>query len=184
VYEYQGGSAGEVSDTAEGLRVDDSETSSLEKTIQTNFRIKAQSLAKLKPARRRAIYLLFSNVLLFSAKVMPRAKILVGWTTVDSARRAKQLAAGLVAARLAACVQVDGPIASHYVWKGKQTRTKEWRLWIKFSSLQARALEDWLRTYHLYSTPQWLAVEAVEVAKPYREWIMESTGARRTPKKP
>jgi periplasmic divalent cation tolerance protein len=64
---------------------------------------------------------------------------------------------------------------SYYQWQGKPTRAKEWRLWIKFSSHQTRAIEQWLRENHPYSTPQWLAVEATTVSKPYREWILEST---------
>ena len=114
---------------------------------------------------------------------MPRAKILVGWTTVNSAPLARKFAAGLVAARLAACVQVDGPIVSHYEWNGKQTKSKEWRLWIKFSSPQAQAIEDWLCANHPYSTPQWLAVDAAIVAEPYRQWLLENTRALRARKK-
>ncbi len=103
---------------------------------------------------------------------MPAPKILIGWTTLDSAAAAHKLAAGLIAARLAACAQVDGPITSHYLWKGKQERTKEWRIWVKFPAKNAKKIEAWLKTNHPYSTPQWLAVEVAAVAEPYRRWVM------------
>ncbi len=106
---------------------------------------------------------------------MATAKILIGWTTVDSAAAAKKLAAGLVAARLAACAQVDGPVTSHYIWQGKQERTKEWRIWVKFPTPRAKEIEAWLKAHHPYSTPQWLAVEAAAVAGPYREWVVGNT---------
>jgi len=114
---------------------------------------------------------------------MPREKILIGWTTVNSATAANKLAAGLVAARLAACVQVDGPVASHYIWKSKPERTREWRIWVKFSAKQAKAVETWLKKNHPYSTPQWLAVEAATVAEPYRKWILKNTHKARSAKK-
>ena len=85
------------------------------------------------------------------------------------------MAAGLVAARLAACVQVDGPIRSHYIWEGRAEKSREWRLWVKFPSSRARAVEAWLKQHHPYSTPQWLAVPAARVAEPYRAWALENT---------
>jgi periplasmic divalent cation tolerance protein len=117
--------------------------------------------------------------MLFSANAdMATNKILVGWMTVDSAAAAEKLAAGLVAARLAACAQVDGPVTSHYIWQGKQERAKEWRVWVKFTASRAKDIEAWLKAHHPYSTPQWLAVEAAVVAESYREWVVENTRAK------
>jgi len=113
---------------------------------------------------------------------MAKPKILVGWTTVDSAQKAEKLAADLVRARLAACAQVDGPITSHFIWQGKTERAKEWRVWVKFPASSAKKIEAWLRTHHPYSTPQWLAVETKAVAGPYREWVLESTQSIRKTK--
>jgi periplasmic divalent cation tolerance protein len=109
---------------------------------------------------------------------MAQEKILVGWTTVSSAEIANDLAAGLVAAHLAACVAVDGPVTSHYVWEGRQECSPEWRLWVKFPADRADEILAWLREHHPYSVPQWVAVEAAAVAQPYRAWVVAST---RTP---
>ncbi len=106
---------------------------------------------------------------------MPPEKILVGWTTVSSTEIANDLAAGLVAARLAACVAVDGPVTSHYVWEGRQECAPEWRLWVKFPADRADEILAWLRERHPYAVPQWIAVEAAAVAQPYREWIVANT---------
>jgi periplasmic divalent cation tolerance protein len=106
---------------------------------------------------------------------MSSGEILVGWTTVDSVAVANQLAADLVAARLAACVAVDGPVTSHYIWEGKQERAAEWRLTIKFPADRAEEIADWLRAHHPYSNPQWLAVEVATVAESYRQWMLENT---------
>lgn len=40
--------------------------------------------------------------------------LLIGWTTLGSEVAAEQLARGLVAADLAACVQVEGEVISYY----------------------------------------------------------------------
>ncbi len=101
--------------------------------------------------------------------------IFIGWTTVDSAAAAEQLAAGLVSARLAACAQVDGPVTAHYIWKGKPERATEWRVWVKFPEARAEEIEQWLADRHPYSVPQWLAIPATIVAKPYRKWVAENT---------
>jgi periplasmic divalent cation tolerance protein len=105
---------------------------------------------------------------------MPREKIHLGWTTASSAAAAKKLAAGLVAARLAACAQVDGPITSHYRWADNQRQSKEWRVWVKFPARHEKKIEAWLAAHHPYSTPQWVAIAAA-VTEPYREWVDEVT---------
>ena len=102
-------------------------------------------------------------------------KIFIGWTTVDSATAAEKVARGVVAARLASCAQVDGPVTSHYIWEGKQKRATEWRVSVKFTSKRAAELEKWLVANHPYSVPQWLAIPASKVAEPYRKWVLETT---------
>jgi len=104
-------------------------------------------------------------------------KIFIGWTTVDSAELANQLAAGLVAARLAGCVVVDGPVTSHYVWKAKQERAQEWRLTVKFPADRATEILAWLKAHHPYENPQWVAVEAASVSAPFRQWVVDNTRA-------
>ncbi len=106
---------------------------------------------------------------------MSKPRILIGWTTVDSARVAGQIAVGLVAAKLAACTQVDGPVTSHYRWQGKQAHAKEWRIWVKFPAPKARKIAAWLKAHHPYSTPQWLAVEAKAVSEQYRKWVLQNS---------
>jgi periplasmic divalent cation tolerance protein len=132
-------------------------------------------LAALKLAEISREDLLLREYSSLAMGEMPSRKILVGWTTVDSRRKANALAKGLVAARLAACVAVDGPITSHYIWNKKQERAKEWRLWVKFPADRAGEIAAWLKANHPYSVPQWLAVEAATVAEPYRQWVIANT---------
>jgi periplasmic divalent cation tolerance protein len=106
---------------------------------------------------------------------MPHQKILVGWTTVGSAETAEKLAATLVGTCLAACVIIDGPVTSHYHWDGRQQRSTEWRLWVKFPEDRASEIFAWLRGHHPYEVPQWIVVEASAVSEPYENWVIAST---------
>ena len=99
---------------------------------------------------------------------------MVGWTTVASEETARELAQGLVKARLAACVQISSPITSVYVWQGKQEETQEWRLTVKFPSSNALALEEWLKAHHPYKVPQWVALQAQLVSLDYLQWALEA----------
>ena len=54
--------------------------------------------------------------------------LLVGFTTVSNREDASRLARGLVEARLVACVQVEGPITSHYIWENRAETTEEFRM--------------------------------------------------------
>ncbi|MGF1450162.1 MAG: divalent-cation tolerance protein CutA [Opitutales bacterium] len=100
----------------------------------------------------------------------------IGWTTLDTKDSAEALARGLVKARLAACVQIDGPIQSVYRWQGAVEQGAEWRLWVKFPGSKASALEQWLAEQHPYETPQWVALPAESVGAAYHAWARESTG--------
>ena len=53
-----------------------------------------------------------------------RSAMLIAWTTVGTSAEAERLASDVVAAGLAACVQVEGPIASHFRWEGKTERVE------------------------------------------------------------
>jgi periplasmic divalent cation tolerance protein len=94
----------------------------------------------------------------------------IAWTTVATRAEAERLAAGAVAARLAACVQIDGPITSHYFWQGKTERSEEFRLTFKCLPAQLAALEAQVLAAHPYATPQWLVVRAERVAEKYLSW--------------
>jgi len=96
--------------------------------------------------------------------------LLVGWTTVASQDDAARLAHGLVEARLAACVQVDGPIVSHYIWEKRTETAQEFRLTIKFLPARAAAVETWVLAHHPYATPEWIVVRAEHVAEKYLSW--------------
>jgi periplasmic divalent cation tolerance protein len=96
-------------------------------------------------------------------------------TTVDSEDAAEQLARGITGARLAACVQIVGPIRSLYWWHGELDETREWQLMIKTTSGRLSALEEYLKANHSYETPEIAAIEIPWGSREYLGWISAET---------
>ena len=96
--------------------------------------------------------------------------MLIAWTTVATRTDADRLAADAVARNLAACVQIDGPIISHYRWEGKIAQEQEFRLSFKVLERHAAALEKLVLATHPYATPEWIVVRAERVGEKYLSW--------------
>ncbi|MDV6028986.1 MAG: divalent-cation tolerance protein CutA [Phycisphaera sp. RhM] len=102
--------------------------------------------------------------------------VLVCWTTVSQQEQARTIAQALLERRVAACVQIDGPIESHYCWDGRVCRETEYRLVIKTSAGQQTRLKEVLRELHPYEVPQIVTVRSVDVDRDYARWVDEQTG--------
>ena len=96
--------------------------------------------------------------------------MLIAWTTVGTSADADRLAADVVAEGLAACVQVDGPVVSHFRYEGKHERVEEFRLCFKFLPGQLSALGKRVIAAHPYDTPEWIVVKAEDVGEKYLSW--------------
>lgn len=94
-------------------------------------------------------------------------------TTVATEADAARIATTLVAERLAACVQVAGPIASTYRWQGAVERASEWYCHCKTTHERYPSLETRLRELHPYETPEIIAVPIVAGLPAYLAWIEE-----------
>jgi periplasmic divalent cation tolerance protein len=96
-------------------------------------------------------------------------------TTVEKKEDADRIARTLVETRMAACVQVLGPIRSTYWWKGKVEEAVEWLCVMKTREELYAALEEKLRSLHPYEVPEIAAVPVVKGNEPYLRWIEEET---------
>ncbi|MFD4990156.1 divalent-cation tolerance protein CutA [Streptomyces sp. NPDC058374] len=105
----------------------------------------------------------------------PAPPAIVVVTTVDTPDRAETLAAKAVEARLAACVQIVGPVTSVYRWQGAVENAREWQLHLKTAEWRYPALEEWLLTHHDYDTPEILATPVTGGSAAYLRWIAEET---------
>ncbi len=91
--------------------------------------------------------------------------------TSPRGRKADTLAKGLVAARLAACVNVVPGVVSHYRWKGRMLRDAECLLIAKTSAAKLPALKRWIASHHPYTVPEVLALKIADGSKPYLQWL-------------
>ena len=96
-------------------------------------------------------------------------------TTMPDDSRADELAAALVGEKLAACVNVHGPMVSTYRWKGAVEREAERQIVIKTTRARLPALEARLKTLHPYELPEWIVLGA-EASAAYGRWVMETSG--------
>jgi periplasmic divalent cation tolerance protein len=92
-------------------------------------------------------------------------------TTVATQADAERIAAALVGERLAACVQIVGPIASIYRWQGAVERADEWYCHCKTTRERYPALEARIRQLHPYEIPEIIAVPIMAALPAYLAWI-------------
>ena len=98
-------------------------------------------------------------------------------TTPDRAT-ADTLARRLVDSALAACVQVLGPIASTYRWKGRVESAEEWLCIAKTDQARFPELEQLVVSAHPYDTPEILAVPVVAASARYLAWLGDALSDR------
>jgi periplasmic divalent cation tolerance protein len=92
-------------------------------------------------------------------------------STCASEEEAEALARSMVEQRLAACVNVIPRMRSYYRWKGALESTEEWLLLIKTSRDRFHALMAALEKAHSYEIPEVLALQVVDGAANYLNWI-------------
>jgi periplasmic divalent cation tolerance protein len=98
-------------------------------------------------------------------------------TTIDSQEGAQKIANAIVSRRLAACVQISGPITSTYWWQGKMEQAEEWVCTAKTRSELYNELEQAIREVHTYDVPEILAVNVVAGNTDYLKWVSQETSA-------
>ena len=95
-------------------------------------------------------------------------------TTVGSEEEAGLIAGVLVERRLAACVQMVGPIVSRYRWEGAVEEAREWQCLAKTTAAAYEAVEAAIREVHSYDEPEIIAMPIVAGSSGYLAWIDEN----------
>ena len=96
-------------------------------------------------------------------------------TTTDKKEDADKIASFLVEKKLAACVQVIGPIESTHRWKGKVEKSREWLCFIKSRENLLSEIEKRLREIHPYEVPEIVALPIIGGYKDYLSWVIKET---------
>ena len=103
-------------------------------------------------------------------------KLRVILTTTGAEEQALSIARALVSERLAACVNIIGPIRSVYRWRDAIEDEREYLLVIKTRATLYMKVERRVRELHTYEMPEVLALTADRGSPPYIKWLLESTG--------
>lgn len=108
----------------------------------------------------------------------PAAQYLQVQTTTDSRAEAMELSRSAVEARLAACAQVAGPVASMYWWDDGLERAEEWLVIFKLPADRFSELSAFLTERHSYDEPEIIALPIVTGSPAYLEWVRDETRRR------
>jgi periplasmic divalent cation tolerance protein len=95
-------------------------------------------------------------------------------TTAGSEEEADRIGAALIEARLAACVQVVGPIVSRYRWRGELEQAREWQCLAKTEARLFPEIEAAIRAAHSYEEPEIIAIPILAASAGYLAWISDS----------
>jgi periplasmic divalent cation tolerance protein len=96
-------------------------------------------------------------------------------TTTDSRAEAMELSRAAVEARLAACAQVAGPVASTYWWDDGLERAEEWLVLLKLPADRYEELAAFIAERHSYDEPEIIALPIIAGSAAYLTWMREET---------
>ena len=95
-------------------------------------------------------------------------------STAGSREEALSIANALVKEKLAACVNIVGPIESVYRWQGKLESAQEFLMLIKTIASKSASLVSRIRELHSYDLPEAIEVNIDDGSREYLKWIRES----------
>lgn len=95
--------------------------------------------------------------------------------TAGSREEAETIGRALVEDRLAACVNVVGPIRSIYRWREAVEEADEFLLIVKTRAADLPALVARVRGAHSYAVPEVLALSVAGGSEDYLGWLLGAT---------
>lgn len=102
---------------------------------------------------------------------MPDEAYLVVSTTAPDRERARAIAQALLDARLAASVQILGPIESHYWWRDERHQAEEFLCVARTRASLYERVEAAIIAVHPYVTPEIIATPISAGSSDCLSWI-------------
>jgi len=97
------------------------------------------------------------------------------YITVSSADEARKVGKEIVSQRLAACVNILGPIQSMYWWKGNLQEDNEMVVIAKTTAALVPRLIERVKAVHSYEVPCIVALPLTEGNPDFLNWIAQET---------
>jgi periplasmic divalent cation tolerance protein len=107
---------------------------------------------------------------------VPEVRVVL--VTAGAEPQARSIARRLVDERLAACVNIVGPIRSVYRWRDAVEDEPEFLLLIKTRASLLGRVKRRVIELHSYEVPEVLALAPSDVSAVYLGWLFESTAAK------
>jgi len=111
-------------------------------------------------------------------------KLRLIFSTASSEEQAASIARTLVDERLAACVNIVGPIRSIYRWREAIEDEREFLLLIKSRATLYVKVEKRIRELHSYEVAEVISTSIDRGSPPFVKWMLETTGPPRIPAPP
>jgi len=92
-------------------------------------------------------------------------------TTVENKSDAEKIAKQLVEEKIAACVQILGPLQSYFQWQGKLDRADEYLCLIKSRDDLFHEIEAAIKNLHPYEVPEIIALPINRGSADYLSWM-------------
>lgn len=113
-----------------------------------------------------------------ASAMIPTQDHVIMLCTAPNEEVATKLARGLVAQRLAACVNIVGSVRSFYIWKDETNEEDEIQLVVKTNRDRIDAVSRFLEANHPYEVPEIIVVPMVQGHPRYLAWVDEQTRPR------
>ncbi|MCE0828165.1 periplasmic divalent cation tolerance protein [Buttiauxella ferragutiae ATCC 51602] len=105
---------------------------------------------------------------------MPNTQAVVILCTAPDEATAQELAALMLAEKLAACVTILPGATSLYYWEGKMEQEYEVQMLLKSDIEHQDALLASLKSHHPYQTPELLVLPVTHGDSDYLSWLYAS----------
>ncbi|MDP2759064.1 MAG: divalent-cation tolerance protein CutA [Sideroxyarcus sp.] len=106
------------------------------------------------------------------------SEVLLVITTLPDRASGERIAAALVTAGIAACVNMLGECTSVYHWQGKLEHANEVPLLIKTTRAAYPQLEQVLRELHPYELPEIIALPISAGLPAYLNWVTQGMSGK------
>ena len=87
-------------------------------------------------------------------------------------KKAQEIGSGLVADRLAACVNLIPQVESHFLWEGKMQSENEVLAIFKLRSDRFAEFQDAIQDRHPYEVPEVVGITADKANGAYLDWVL------------
>jgi periplasmic divalent cation tolerance protein len=91
--------------------------------------------------------------------------------TASSKQEAEKIAQQLLEEKLIACVNIVGPVFSHFHWAGKIDHAEEYLMLMKSRVDLFDALAAKVRAFHSYEVPEVIALPVLKGSAAYLNWL-------------